>query len=43
MPGHHPSAHARTQPDHLALVIADTGETLTYRQLDEGSNRVAPQ
>ena len=41
MPGHHPSFHARSQPDHLALVIADTGETLTYRELDEGSNRVA--
>ena len=41
MPGFHPSHHARTTPDHPALVIADTGETLTYRQLDEGSNRVA--
>ena len=41
MPGHHPSFHARVQPDHLALVIADTGETLTYRELDDGSNRVA--
>ena len=41
MPGHHPACYARSQPDHLALVIADTGETLTYRQLDEGSNRVA--
>ncbi len=41
MPGHHPSFHARTQPDHLAMVIADTGETLTYRELDDGSNRVA--
>lgn len=41
MPGYHPSVHARVQPDHLALVIADTGETLTYRQLDDGSNRLA--
>src|SRR5687768_2120697 len=41
MPGFHPSAHARTKPDHPALVIADTGEQLTYRQLDERSNRVA--
>jgi long-chain acyl-CoA synthetase len=41
MPGYHPSVHARENPDRLALVIADTGETLTYRQLDEGSNRVA--
>jgi fatty-acyl-CoA synthase len=41
MPGHHPSHHARTTPDTVALVVADTGETLTYRALDEGSNRVA--
>ena len=41
MPGYHPSVHARAQPDSLALVIADTGETLTYRDLDAGSNRVA--
>ena len=41
MPGYHPSAHARTQPDKPALIIADTGEVLTYRQLDEGSNRFA--
>jgi len=41
MPGDHPSCHARTTPDALAMVIADTGETLSYRELDEGSNRVA--
>ncbi|GGC05327.1 putative acyl-CoA ligase [Novosphingobium endophyticum] len=41
MPGHHPSRHARTTPDALAMIVADTGETLSYRELDEGSNRVA--
>ena len=41
MPGHHPSFHARTHPDRLAMIVADTGEVLTYRQLDDGSNRVA--
>ncbi len=41
MPGHHPSFHAKTHPDHLAMVLADTGETLTYRELDEASNRFA--
>ncbi|MEJ5975678.1 AMP-binding protein [Novosphingobium sp. PS1R-30] len=41
MPGFHPSHHARTIPDAAAMVIADTGEVLTYRQLDEGSNRFA--
>jgi long-chain acyl-CoA synthetase len=37
----HPSQHARTHPDRPAFVVADTGEQLTYRELDEGSNRVA--
>jgi len=41
MPGHHPSVHARKSPEAIAMVIADTGETLTYRALDEGSNKVA--
>lgn len=41
MPGFHPSCHAARTPDALALVIADTGETLTYRELDDASNRVA--
>ncbi|MFM6931951.1 MAG: AMP-binding protein [Novosphingobium sp.] len=41
MPGHHPSSHARSKPDHAALVLADTGEVLTYRELDEQSNRFA--
>ncbi len=41
MPGHHPSFHARSNPDGLAMVLADTGETLTYRELDEESNRFA--
>ncbi|MCP5432720.1 MAG: acyl-CoA synthetase [Alphaproteobacteria bacterium] len=37
----HPHTHARERPDHPALVMADTGETLTYRALDEEANRVA--
>ena len=41
MPGLHPSCHAKITPDRLALVIADTGETLTYRALEDGSNQVA--
>ncbi|HEX8058135.1 MAG TPA: AMP-binding protein [Novosphingobium sp.] len=41
MPGFHPSIHARTKPDQAAMVIADTDEVLTYRELDEGSNRFA--
>ena len=37
----HPSIHATTNPDKPAVILAETGETLTYRQLDEASNRVA--
>ena len=37
----HPSAHARNTPDKAAIIMASTGETLTYRQLDERSNRGA--
>ena len=28
-------------PDHLALIMAGSGETLTYRELDERSNQLA--
>ncbi len=37
----HPSVFARTRPDHPAVIIAETGATLTYRELDEGSKRLA--
>jgi acyl-CoA synthetase (AMP-forming)/AMP-acid ligase II len=37
----HPGAHARTRPDHPAIITAASGTMLTYRQLDEGSNRAA--
>jgi long-chain acyl-CoA synthetase len=37
----HPSVHAQTTPDKPAIIIAETGEMRTYRELDEGSNRVA--
>jgi len=37
----HPSKHAKERPDHLALVMAQSGETMTYRELDEFSNRGA--
>ncbi|MFM7224647.1 MAG: AMP-binding protein [Actinomycetota bacterium] len=36
-----PGRHARERPDHPAYVMAGTGEVVTYRQLDERSNRVA--
>ena len=37
----HPSIHAKTTPDKPAYIMAGTGETVTYRQLDERSNQLA--
>ncbi len=37
----HPTIHARTQPDRAAYIMAATGETVTYRELDERSNQGA--
>jgi fatty-acyl-CoA synthase len=37
----YPGTHARTRPDKLAVVRPATGETLTYRALDDRSNRLA--
>jgi long-chain acyl-CoA synthetase len=37
----HPSIHATTQPDKPAFIMAASGETVTYRQLDERSNQGA--
>ena len=37
----HPSIHAAHMPDKPAVVMAGSGRSLGYRQLDEGSNRLA--
>src|SRR5438128_6907 len=37
----HPSIHARKHPEKAAYIMAATGEAVSYRQLDEQSNRVA--
>lgn len=37
----HPSAHARTHPDKPAYIMAYSGETVTYGQLDARSNQGA--
>ncbi len=37
----YPGEHARTSPDKPAAIKAETGEVLTYRELDEQSNRLA--
>lgn len=37
----HPSIHARQTPDKPAIIMAETGETLTYAELDARSNQGA--
>ncbi len=37
----HPTLHARNKPDHPAIIMAGSGETVTYRQMDEAANRIA--
>jgi len=37
----HPSTHAATHPDRAAIVMAGSGETLSYAQLEARSNAVA--
>jgi fatty-acyl-CoA synthase len=39
--GMHPGVHAAERPDAAAVIEADTGAVLTWRQLDERSNRLA--
>lgn len=37
----YPGAFAATTPDKVALVLAGSGETMTYRELNDRSNRLA--
>ena len=37
----HPSVHARTHPDKPAIIMAASGETVSYAALDARSNQVA--
>ncbi|UVI39824.1 acyl-CoA synthetase [Qipengyuania spongiae] len=37
----HPIAHARARPDHPAIVMAESGETVTYGEMDKTANRFA--
>jgi long-chain acyl-CoA synthetase len=37
----YPGKHATRQPDHAAFIMASTGETVTYAELDRRSNRLA--
>jgi long-chain acyl-CoA synthetase len=37
----HPSVHAKNHPDRAAIIMAGSGETVTYAQLERRSNRFA--
>ena len=37
----HPHHHAQSTPDKAACILADSGESLTYAQLDAASNQLA--
>lgn len=37
----HPISHAQTVPDRPAIIMAGSGETVTYKQMDEAANRIA--
>ena len=37
----HPGIHAKNNPDKAAFVMAATGKVITYRELDDESNRAA--
>ena len=37
----YPGAHAQTTPDKAAFIMAGTGQVVTYKELDEASNRLA--
>jgi fatty-acyl-CoA synthase len=37
----HPSVHAQSHPDKPALIVAETGERISYAELDARSNRAA--
>ena len=37
----HISTTAQTAPDKPAIIMGNSGEVITYRELDECSNRVA--
>ncbi len=37
----HPAVHAATHPDKPAVIVAETGEAISYAELDAASNRAA--
>ena len=37
----HPHIHAKNNPDKPAFIMANSGEVITYKELDERSNKIA--
>lgn len=37
----HPCHHAISRPNDIAIIMADSGEKITFKQLDERSNQIA--
>ena len=37
----HPSIHAQNNPDKPAVIMAASGETVSFGQLDKNSNKIA--
>ena len=37
----HPHIHAKNNPDKPAYIMANSGEIVTYKELDERSNKIA--
>ncbi|MBL4858057.1 MAG: AMP-binding protein, partial [Erythrobacter sp.] len=37
----HPISHARSRPDHPAIIMAGSGETMSYGEMDAYANRFA--
>ena len=37
----HPGIHTKSNPDKAAYIMAATGKVVTYRELDDESNRAA--
>lgn len=37
----HPTIHAKQRPDHAAIIMADSGEIITYAQMDAAADRIA--
>jgi fatty-acyl-CoA synthase len=37
----HPTAHAAARPDHPAVIMAGSGKTITFREMEDEANRFA--